>query len=169
METLAIYSKCDLLLAELNKFDNNIIQLGNPITDDRIKILEQDIYFALPLDFKYMLTIHNGISLVGTEVYGIHKEYKDSSLEKVYQIEHEEVSNKMPDQYFPFSPDGFGNHYCFDLSKLEKVCPVIFWQHDFNYSSLNEVEICNESFMEWVKQVLIDWTLEDINYDGSDK
>ncbi|WP_454803041.1 SMI1/KNR4 family protein [Mucilaginibacter phyllosphaerae] len=170
MENSAIYKQCDLLLAELSKFDKSIIHFGNQIADDRLKLLEQKIGFNLPLDFKYILIIHNGISLVGNEVYGIDEKFRDSSLDKVYQFEHEEVSNKMPGQYFPFSPDGFGNHYCFDLSKLDNtLCPVVFWQHDFNYPSLNEVEICHENFMEWVEEVLIEWTLEDINYDGTDK
>ena len=170
METSDIYNLCDLLLAELNKFDRTIIHLGKLITDNRLKLLEQSIGFDLPLDFKYILTNYNGISLIGTEVYGIDDSLKEESLDKIYHYEHNNVANKLPGQYFPFSPDGQGNHYCLDLSKLQNMlCPVIFWQHDFNYSSLAEVEICNENFMHWTQEVLIDWTLEDTNYDGTDK
>lgn len=170
METPIIYKQCDLILAKLNKFDNSLIHLGELITDNRLKLLEKRIGYDFPLDFKYILTNHNGLSLIGTEVYGLDDAFEESSLDRIYRFEHDGVHNKMPKQYFPFSPDGFGNHYCLDLSKLEgMICPVVFWQHDFNYTSLNEVEVCNENFMQWMQEVLIDWTLEDTNYDGTDK
>jgi hypothetical protein len=170
METSVIYQQCDLLLAELNKFDNSLIHFGGLITDNRLKLLEQSIGYELPLDFKYILTNYNSISLIGTEVYGLDDDFEGSSLDRIYRFEHDDVHNKMPKQYFPFSPDGQGNHYCLDLANLKNMlCPVVFWQHDYTYSSLEEVEVCNENFMHWVQEVLIDWTLEDTNYDGTDK
>src|ERR1700722_16639073 len=32
----------------------------------------------------------------------------------------------------PVSPDGFGNHFCLDTSKMSEAgeCPVVFWDHD---------------------------------------
>jgi hypothetical protein len=73
-------------------------------------------------------------------------------------------------QLLPFSPDGAGNHYCLNLSKLQNgLAPVVFWQHDAQYNNEDELETCNPNFYEWVKEVMIDWTCEDTNYDGSDK
>lgn len=165
-----ITSKCDGVLKELYKFSDNILFLGHPITDNRIEELEQQIGFKLPLDFKYILAKHNYLSLGGTEVLSIGKEIENQSIESLYIFEHEEVDNPMPKEFLPFSPDGAGNHYCFDLSKLENhLCPVVFWQHDYYYSDIKEVEICNSNFYEWINEVMIDWTTEDTNCDGSDK
>jgi cell wall assembly regulator SMI1 len=162
--------KCELVLTELSKFDDDSLHLGPPILDNRLEAFERQIGLLLPFDFKYLLKKHNGIGLSGTEVYGIDKELRGSSLDEVYHFEHDLVDNEMPVHYLPFSPDGFGNHYCLDLSKIVNgVSPVIFWQHDYFYKNLAEVEVCNNSFTEWMDEVMIGWTLDDYNYDGTEK
>ena len=114
-----IFKECDLLISELYKFDTSIIYLGPAINDERLEIFEKDIGFEFPLDFKYIIKRHNGISLTGTEIYGLDKELRGSSLDEVYRYEHqEEIYNAMPNKFLPFSPDGRGNHYCINLSKL---------------------------------------------------
>lgn len=151
---------CEELLDELYKFSNNIIFFGNSIKDNRLEIFEKNIGFSLPNDFKYILKKHNGISILGTEIYGYDEELKDSSLEQVYKFEHFEVPNKMPPQFLPFSTDGRGNHYCLDLLRcIDGICPVVFWQWNFTYQNIENIETCNNSFFEWVKEVMIDWIL----------
>ena len=49
------------------------------------------------------------------------------------------------------------------------ICPIVFWQWDYLYEDIKEVETCNSSFLDWIQEVVIDWTLEDYNYDGSEK
>jgi cell wall assembly regulator SMI1 len=165
-----IIGKCESIIKELSKFSDGLLYLGPPIPGNRLEVFEKKIGFFLPSDFKYLLIKHNGISLSGTEVYGIDKALRGSSLDEVYHFEHDLVDNEMPIHYLPFSPDGFGNHYCLDLSKIvDGVSPVIFWQHDYFYKNLDEVEVCNVSFTEWINEVLIAWTLEDYNYDGTEK
>ena len=157
-------------LEKLKKFSPLILELGGPILDDRIEKFEIKIGCRLPEDFKYFLRQHNSISLMGDNVYGLGEEMKGSSLDKVYEIEHFEVENPMPKELLPFSPDGRGNHYCLDLSNISNgFAPVLFWQHDLDYDSKDEIEITNDSFSDWVQEVLINWTLEDYNYDGSEK
>jgi len=161
---------CDNLLSELYKFSDEMLSLGLPIGDDKLEIFERDIKFDLPFDFVYILKKHNGISLTGTGILGLDKQLKGSSLDKVYKFEHCEVGNPMPAEFLPFSPDGFGNYYCLNLSKFEhEICPVVFWQHDIIYDDINDVEECNLSLLDWIQEVMIDWTLENTNYDGSDK
>jgi cell wall assembly regulator SMI1 len=165
-----IVSNCDKVLSELYKFSEIMLSLGPPIEDNRIIELEQQIGLVLPLDYKYIMQKHNYFSLGGTEVLGIGGGLNGYSINSLYVFEHEEVGNPMFKQFLPFSPDGYGNHYCLDLSKLENdICPVIFWEHDCSYEDKNDVEVCNTSFTEWIKEVMIDWNLEDTNYDGSDK
>jgi len=166
-----IIKACTSLLVELHKFNDSIIFLGPKIEDKRLEIFEKDIGFELALDFKYIVTAHNGISLSGTEIYGLDKELRGSSLDEVYKYEHNaEIYNAMPKHFLPFSPDGRGNHYCLNLSKLKNgLCPVVFWQHDFIYKSIEEVEECNDEFISWVKEIMIESALEDYNYDGSER
>jgi len=166
-----IVKACDLLLLELYKFDDSMTSLGPQINDNRMEVFEENIGFKLPLDFKYIIKKHNGISLSGTEIYGLDDALRGSSLDEVYQYERSmEIYNPMPREFLPFSPDGRGNHYCLNLSKLlGDICPVVFWQHDLIYNNVEEVEECNGSLMSWIQEVMIDWTLEDYDYDGTEK
>lgn len=164
------YELCESLLEKLYKFSDEILELGSPILDDRLEVFERNINITLPFDFKFILKKHNGFSLVGTEVLGLSEELRVNSLDQVYKFEHYETQNSMPSEYIPFSADGRGNYYCLDSSRLQgEICPIIFWQHDIIYQSKTDVETCNNSFLEWVEEVIIDWTLEDYNYDGTEK
>jgi hypothetical protein len=159
------------VVSEFNKFSSELIDLGSSIEDNRVELFEKNNSLLLPIDFKKIIKMYNGFSLSGTQVYGIGEEFRGSSLEAVYNFEHFAVNNQMSKHFVPFSPDGRGNHYCLDLSRLlsDNSCPIVFWQSSFIYNSLNEVETCNDNFIEWVQEVMIDWTLEDYNYDGSEK
>lgn len=167
---MEIDKKCELTLHELYKFDGKILDLGPKIFDSRLEKLEEMINNILPEDFKYILKKHNGIDLAGTEIYGLSPELKGNSIDEIYKFEHSEVENPMPEYFLPFSPDGQGNHYCLDLSKLENnICPIVFWQWDVEYESIEEVEVCNSSFTDWIDEVMIQWTLKIYNYDGTEK
>lgn len=156
-------------LKELKKFSIKILELGSPILDDRIEKFESQIGHMLPDDFKFFLENHNSFSLGGSTVYGLGDEFRGASLDKIYQFEHFQAENPMPEPLLPFSPDGAGNHYCLDLESLSNgITPVLFWQHDLDYSK-SDIEITNESFTDWVNKVLIGWTLEEYNYNGSEK
>lgn len=158
------------ILIGIYKFSSEMVNLGTPISDSRLEVFEEKIGHLLPDDFKYMLKKHNGFSLSGIEVFGFDEGLKGSSLDQVYQYEHFEVTNKMPLEFLPFSPDGRGNHYCLDLSRTDAgSCPVVFWQWDFQYQTSNDIEICNENFYDWIREVMISWTLEEYNYDGTPK
>lgn len=165
-----IIEKCNLIIDELNRFSDDILLLRSSIYDNRLELFEQEIGFELPVDFKFILKKFNGISLDGTEVLGLDDQLRRSSLNEVYKYEHFEVFDKMPIHLMPFSPDGRGNHYCLNLKKMKDgICPVIFWQWNYDYQNEAEIEQCNDSFIDWMKEVMIDWTLEDYNYDGSEK
>ncbi|WP_162428204.1 SMI1/KNR4 family protein [Pontibacter pudoricolor] len=159
----------EMILKELYSFSNKILFLGNKITDKRLELFEKKISFDLPLEFKLVLKRHNGFSLAGTAVVGIGEEFKEASLDKLYDFEHLEVGNKMPREFLPFSPDGRGNHYCLDLSKNNgNTCPVVFWQWDYDYKNKDEIETSNLSFLDWVREVMIEWTLDVYDYEGNE-
>ena len=162
--------KYDNILNELYKFSKNILFLGDNIIDKRLSDFETEIGFKFPIEFIYILTKHNSFSLCGTEVLGLGKEFRDSSLDQVYYFEHQVEGYPMFNEFLPFSPDGAGNHYCLDLSRLDNgSCPVVFWQSCYKYKDKSDVETCNNSFIEWIEEVMISWTLEEIDYEGIEK
>jgi hypothetical protein len=154
-------------IIELTKFSGQLFDHGEPIQEKEIWTFEERHKFRLPEDFKTMLRMFNGVALGGTEVYGISVGY---SLEECYEFEHYEVGNQMPVYLVPFSPDGAGNHYCFDTRKKNKdSCLIVFWQHDYSYSDADTPEVTNDSFADWIKKEMIDWTLEYYDYEGNEK
>ena len=151
----------------LLKFGSRVLDIKDGISQDKIQEFELAHNFAFPNDFKKFLRKTNGLSLVGTIIYGIYGDSEPFSLEEAFRFEHFEVENEMPIHFIPFSPDGAGNHYCFDISRCnENSCKVIFWQHDLTYTDDFLPEEVSDSFVDWAKEVLIDWKLEDIDYDG---
>jgi len=64
----------------------------------------------------------------------------------------------------PFSPDGGGNHYCFDSTRCDgESCKVVFGSI-ICHTARRTSETVNNSFTEWAKEVLVDWTLEDYDH-----
>jgi cell wall assembly regulator SMI1 len=160
------------IITELKKFSSSILSLKNPIDEELIIEFEKNHNVNLPPDYKLLLQQHNGVILYGTEIYGIEKKGVETSyaLDNCYIIEHFEVANPMPLYLVPFSPDGGGNHYCFDTRFCDtNSCPIVFWQHDYLYSETNPPEVTNNDLSDWIHEVMIEWTLEDYNYDGSEK
>lgn len=155
---------------ELYKFSPEFIFLGDEIKDNRLEKFEEKIDYKLPDDFKKTLKKHNGISLFGTKIYGLDEMFRELSIDKVYDFEHNVVSNKMFKSLIPFSSDGRGNHYCLNLvDKNANEYNIVFWQSDCFYETVKDIEVCNDNFTDWVEEVMIEWNLEMFNYDGTEK
>jgi hypothetical protein len=158
------------IIKELEQFSRTILFLGLPGNLDYSQEFEEKYNLRLPKDYKTLLQKYNGVTLMGTSVYGIKTAENPFSLHECYVFEHYNVQNVMPLYLVPFSPDGRGNHYCFDTRfHNDDSCRVLFWQHDYAYSAEDTPEVSNDSFTEWMQEVMIDWTLEDYNYDGTPK
>lgn len=158
------------IIEELLLFSERALQLNAPVSNGAIERFESQFQIILPEDYKQLVNRFNGFSLMGFEVYGVGQEIGATSLNKNYVFEHDEVGNPMYKYFVPFSPDGFGNHYCFDLSTMKDgICQIVFWQHDFSYSENERPEVCNDSFTAWIKKDVIDWTLENNDYNGRSK
>ncbi|HEY4062390.1 MAG TPA: SMI1/KNR4 family protein [Puia sp.] len=158
----------NVVIEELVKFSAKGLTTMEGVTDDKISVFERKYSLTLPSDYKFFLKRTNGLDLMGTTVYGIYEESSFMSLARAFNIEHYEVDNGMPIYLIPFSPDGGGNHYCFDSTKCdEESCQVVFWQHNLSYNKEKPPKTVNNSFAEWAKEVLVDWTLEDYDYNGN--
>jgi hypothetical protein len=157
----------NVLVSELLKFSDNILEKGEAISDDRINLFEEKNKLILPDDFRDFMLEMNGFNLMGSEVYGFDLT-KTESIENVYNYEHFEVEIPQFAYLVPFSPDGRGNFYCIDTQNkfVNGDCPVVFWVSNYDYSGHDLPEITNKNFAEWVRKVVIEWILEDYDYDG---
>ena len=146
------------LLYIINSFKEEYVELFRPLLINTIEKFEHQFRVKLLQDYIEFLKITNGILIDGDEVLGI--DNKKVDLKEVYYREHNLVKFSMPDVFIPFSPDGGGNYYCFDTSSGK----IIFWQSNFDYQQ-NKVqpEVANNTFTEWLKEVMIDWTIENNN------
>lgn len=158
------------VINELKKFSDEILELGTLIHDNRIKEFELEYDLNLPEDFKLFISQINGFSLMGSEVYGFDKT-KANSIENIYYREHFKVRIPQYPYLVPFSPDGRGNFYCLDThsNESENKLSIVFWVSNYEYSTEDPPEIVASNFINWIQKVVIDWTLEDYNYDGSEK
>jgi hypothetical protein len=160
----------DDIINELRKFSEDIIYIGEPIEDNRIEKFEEKYNLKLPDDFRLFISKCNEVALMGTMIYGFDPEKKGSTIESVYDIEHFRVIIPQYSYLVPFSPDGRGNFYCMDTSTNKNgTCNIIFWTSNYQYTENDSPEVTNSSFLEWVKEVIIDWTLEDYDYEGNEK
>lgn len=160
----------NLILEELKKFSEVILSLNNPVVEIDIVKFEQKYKLLLPLDYKEIIREHNGFSLLGNEVYGIFEDANFSSIEGAYNYEHTHSLYPMPQYLIPFSPDGAGNHYCFDgRENRGNSSAIYFWQSGYQYTPDDKPEKTHDSFSDFVQEVIINWTFEDYNYDGSEK
>jgi len=161
--------RIDNILIQLNNFSDEIITMHEPLKDIRIvEDFEKKNNLKLPNDYMYLLSKHDGIDLMGVTIYG----FDDmENLDSVYDFEHNEVIYPQYNYLVPFSPDGGGNFYCFDTRDCENnnSCSVVFWASNYEYDEDNQPELTNLSFAEWIEEVMIEWTLESYNYDGSEK
>lgn len=152
------------LISELKKFDNSVVTFGEPATEQEIEESETHLGQNLPNEYKEFVRKYNGLDFdceyilkVGNNICNTY------SINKVYDFEHYNTENPMPLHLIPFAPDGFGNHYCFDMQK-EGI--IVFWQHDIDYTT-TQPEIVYKSMADMIQEVFIDWS--ELNYDGSPK
>lgn len=158
---ISLHDKVSEVFETLSNFPENVVSLRNKIIDDRIERLELTLGIYLPEEFKLSIKISNGFGLMGTDDLGLDPSYNMNSLDKVYSFEHQASDNKFKNRLFPFSPDGFGNHYSLILNEgPSKFCKVAFWQKNVLYDHFAEMEVCNDSFLDWVEEVMIEWNRE---------
>lgn len=155
------------LVLELQKFSKEIITFWRPVNLNDIEIFKNKTKLELPNDYIEFLKFTNGLQLYTNTIYGINNPKLD--LYEAFEYEQADSGNPMYEYLIPFASDGGGNHYCFDTTKIDLESSVIvFWQHDYHYSAQDSPEITNISFSHWVKEVLIEWNLENYDYDGNE-
>lgn len=154
------------IIKELQKFSTDLVQFGDPISDNRIENFEKNNKLKLPEEFKTFMKITNGLSAYGQELVRFSNEKNASSIEYLYET----IKLFLPEQLVPISPDGAGNYYCLDLSKSTgDTCPVAFWQANYKYTKNDQPDIDNNTFLDFIQEWFIDSTLEHYHYNGKRK
>lgn len=151
-------------IREFEKFSNSLKESIGPISEKDLIDFQYSAPFSVPEEYLLLLSYSNGFSLMGDEIYGIGCNCLGLSMEDAYHIEHDLVENPMPSHIIPFSPDGAGNHYCFDSNNGH----IIFWQHDLP-CNINLANYVYDNLFDMIEEVFFEWTLEDWNYDGTRK
>ena len=162
----------DSLVAELHRFSPDIAELGTAVDAQRIAQFESAHNFVLPNDYKLTVAQVNGFSIMGAEVYGLYGNTSALSLESIYQREHTDVLYPQPWYLIPFSSDGGGNFYCFDtrfISADEQSNLVVFWVSNYPYTEDDSPAVTNDSFLDFVNEIIISWTLDSYDYEGNER
>ena len=161
--------RVDDIVNELMKFSDKLREVSDPVDFRLIDLFEEKYHVELPADYKYLLSKTNGFILTGYEVIGLGAKY---DLDEMYHIEHFEVIMPQYRYLVPFSPDGFGNFYCFNTQVKTyngMSNQIVFWQSNYEYTETDKPEIVYDSLADYINDWIIGHTLKWYNYDGSEK
>ena len=164
-----VKQEMDEVIAELQKFTSRILDWREPVNPILIERFEATFGVKLPEDYKYLLSITNGFSLMGDNVLGVIDKEKNYDLFMCYNIEHFEVVVPQYKHLIPFSPDGGGNFYCFDTHVKTNggdSNQIVFWYSNYEYSESDPPEVTHQSLADYIKNWIIALTLEDYDYNG---
>lgn len=153
----------DDVIKQLKKFSVDILDWKMPVDEQKVFSFEHEINNKLPDEFVFLLKETNGFSLMGVEIIGFSTLKNEYGLEETYRFEHFDVENLMPSYLVPFSPDGYGNYYCFDVKNHN----IVFWEHDSDYKQDKPIVVC-KSLAIFIQEIIIDEILKDYDYEGHD-
>ena len=164
-----VKQEMDEVIVELQKFTPQVLDWRQPVNSVLIERFESRFNVKLPEDYKYLLNVTNGFSLMGDVVLGMTDEQYGEDLFSVYQFEHFEVVVPQYKHLIPFSPDGGGNFYCFDTHVKTNggdSNQIVFWYSNYEYSESDPPEVTHQSLADYIKNWIIALTLEDYGYNG---
>jgi hypothetical protein len=142
------------IISIINLFKNDYVEFYPPVENSKILETERLLKLKLPNDYVEFLSFSNGVIIDGDELLGIGN--KQNDLLETYKREHFATKFPMVDYILPFSPDGRGNFYCFDLKENN----IIFWVNNYLYNENDKPEVVYSNFHEWFNEVMIEWVIE---------
>jgi hypothetical protein len=111
--------------------------------------IEGQLGAVLPESYKHFLR-EVGWSYWPEDIYGVSPGVPGMGLIERTRAEREDVALPLPRPLIPFSPDGWGNHYCMDTARLvDGECPVVLWDHQGG--SDQELRQTHASFLDWLE------------------
>lgn len=139
-------------------------------------------FVSIPIDYISISNRFNLQSINGRQLYSNYLLTSQESISKaiiskdyiLYLNRWKELLPKLSQYEYliPFSPDGFGNSYCFDTrikTNQGFSNQIVFWQHDYEYSETDLPEITNNSLIDFINNWIIGNTLKYYDYEGNEK
>ncbi len=146
-------------------YSDGLLDLNPPASDTEIEELKSTLGVDLPEDFISVLKIHNGQKgesawlFDSQEFLSTHRIIEEFNIWKNLLAKELQGKVSTPDDgvkndwwninWIPFTSDGCGDHYCFDLSPTAtgtKGQVITLW-----YESA-EREIVSKSFSQWFEE-----------------
>jgi hypothetical protein len=124
---------------------------GEGASEEVIARCEQQLGTTFPDSYRWFLR-EFGFAYWPREICGVSQ---DSALDVVRNTEGErhEVEPELPAHLVAFCPDGWGNNYCLDTSRLvEGECPVVFWNHERGQDQLPD--LTHAMFVDWRENMI---------------
>ena len=131
--------------------------LGHAASEAEIAEAEGEIGSRLPESFRQFLKEVGGTSWP-ENIYGVDKRLPPGyNLVHITRTERIDIEPELPHHLIPFSPDGWGNHYCFDTKRMEdQECPVVLWSHELDEEQTPEQT--HQNFTAWLADLISDET-----------
>jgi hypothetical protein len=123
---------------------------GGP-SEDVIAQCEQQLGTTLPDSYRWFLR-EFGFTYWPREICGVSG---DPALDVVKNTEGErhDVEPELPLHLVAFCPDGWGNNYCLDTSRMaDGECPVVFWSHEREPDQ--QPELTHATFLDWLEDMV---------------
>ena len=130
---------------------------SGPASPETIVEAEAELAVTFPLSYRLFLR-EFGAGDIPFDIYGVDPEAESKqwgcwSVVGMTQSEREDVEPRMRHSLIPFTPDGAGNHWCLDTSRLVGgECPIVFWNHEGDEDQ--EVEQTHPAFLDWLEETL---------------
>jgi SMI1/KNR4 family protein SUKH-1 len=123
-----------------------------------IEELQADLGVTLPDDYIAFLAAFAAADFP-FDIFGVEPDVRTGtcgSTQSVLDItmwERHLTTPPMPHHLVPIQPDGLGNHWCLDTSRLTAgICPVVFWNHDGGPEQIPEH--AHDTFLDFLEAVI---------------
>lgn len=123
-------------------------------SEEQIVDAERALGVSFPPSYRLFLA-KAGVALWPEYIYGLGESLLPGlDIVATHKAECEDVEPPMPRYLLPFSPDGWGNHFCVDTRKESGgEYPVVLWLHDLDEDQIPE--ITHPSFVAWLRDLLV--------------
>lgn len=125
-------------------------------TRKQINDCERILRHRFPEDYKVFLERFGSVEWAKLTIFGLGAGIPEIEMvDMIAAEEHLSDSLQLPLELIPIMGDGTGNFYCLRVKQRpQKVCPVVFWDHDHPKGSEQKPKIVARSFGNWLLRLM---------------
>jgi hypothetical protein len=126
---------------------------GRPAPEEDIRQAEEALGVSFPDSYCWFL-MEFGAAEWPQLIYGVRTgNWTWADLVRLTKESRQALNAPIPLHLLPFSPDGWGNDYCMDTSRLvEGECPVVFWNHENGEDQIPDTVFAG--FLDWLEDAI---------------